>query len=823
MTRPIYYLQGDPKWASKTYKSPDQSHQTISGAGCGITCSAMVIKSLRPKSNVTPVETANWSMKHNYKTSGGTKHEYFVPQFKVYDIPCSWLNTADARYMNSGAKASLFEKVKKALRAGTNWVIASMGPGNWTSAGHYILAYNMDKDYVYINDPASTKSNRVKNTIGLFLNQAKFFWVIPHDGQSNNYTYDDVTSGGESDPYGYTTGEMTGFHIKLIDETNNGQGNSDLAAYVNRINDENASPRPDPINCITIHSANTTGSLTKIASMIKDSQTNYNYVIDNDGVIGLFVDESYAANSTSNTENDARSVNIACINKKTTDKSISKDCLSSLIDLCEDICRRRYITQLVYNKTKPEKGTLTFHSQFNKSSKCPGSFIEKKVLEEVIPEVNNRLNTENRQRVTVTSWQAESETLALRTQSTVSLGAISPYVARISHDATKINYKALQKAGVVGLMFHSGSYFDTDHNVRSHSTDVHFHSIMKEFKASGVKLPFALEFSARSHSVKEAKLECQAFRYLLANYPPKLGAWVCCKFNGVKAAVAQDIIDVYYKYFVDWGFKSKCGIVASKEQAKLIGWPKQSQYMPLWLEASMDENIAPMEEILTPSYFKLDDLTNKGYNASEDQGAVQQALDELKDRFNVRIDPTANSSSSSVGGATEITVTPKVGTRTNIPEPIASGPNSGKYRTTVSFEFATKATKFGSLTLSSSGWPYAAMVSSKLVTDSNGIGYMNINGVKRYGAAFTSSLGNNGALVDLHMSSGETLHFVKLDGKRTNNAAEHSDAWGHYDGMGVTEIFLSQQRKQSYAVLGGTAGSYPVAFTIVGYIKMSDL
>ena len=57
-------------------------------------------------------------------------------------------------------------------------VIVLCGPGVWTSGGHFILWYSNDADKnVYINDPASTKANRVKNTFEVLKRNARYYWI----------------------------------------------------------------------------------------------------------------------------------------------------------------------------------------------------------------------------------------------------------------------------------------------------------------------------------------------------------------------------------------------------------------------------------------------------------------------------------------------------------------------------------------------------------------------------------------------------------------------------------------------------------------------
>lgn len=174
MVRPIYYLQTDPRWKNHDYSAKGEK-KTIGSAGCGPTAAAMVIATLQDN-NVTPVTTALWSMAHAYKAlNQGTYYSYFVPQMSAYGVACKRLNTSNLYGKSSSAAHT---EALNALKNG-DWVIACMGKGNWTSSGHFILLYGYENGYVYINDPASTKAARVKNTWALFARQVKYMWTIP--------------------------------------------------------------------------------------------------------------------------------------------------------------------------------------------------------------------------------------------------------------------------------------------------------------------------------------------------------------------------------------------------------------------------------------------------------------------------------------------------------------------------------------------------------------------------------------------------------------------------------------------------------------------
>lgn len=174
MRKPIDYKQYDSRWAYHDYSVKGKEKTNIYVSGCAPTSAAMVIASLKDAS-VTPATCADWSVSHGYKAVGaGTYNTYFVPQLAAYGIKAEYLSSYCYHNLNHLSHA----KVKTALKNG-KWVIANAGPGLWTSGGHFILVYGIDDhDNVYINDPASTKAARLKNTFDTFAYQMKYYWII---------------------------------------------------------------------------------------------------------------------------------------------------------------------------------------------------------------------------------------------------------------------------------------------------------------------------------------------------------------------------------------------------------------------------------------------------------------------------------------------------------------------------------------------------------------------------------------------------------------------------------------------------------------------
>ena len=170
--KPVSYLQTDSRWAKKPYRVPGEN-STIGSAGCGPTCAAMVIATMKGKT-VTPVDTCDWSIRHGYKAlNQGTYYSYFVPQLKAYGIQCKQM--LGSRILNQ-PQHPIHEQVKRYLSHGY-YVIALMGPGTWTKGGHFVLVWGWDTK-VRICDPASTRSERLNGDPEAFRREVRMYWLV---------------------------------------------------------------------------------------------------------------------------------------------------------------------------------------------------------------------------------------------------------------------------------------------------------------------------------------------------------------------------------------------------------------------------------------------------------------------------------------------------------------------------------------------------------------------------------------------------------------------------------------------------------------------
>ena len=170
--QPVSYLQTDPRWRDKPYRAPGES-STVGSAGCGPSCAAMVIETLTGQT-YTPEDACNWSVQHGYKAlRQGTYYSYFKPQLAAFGIDCGQLSGGSAY----GSPDHPNHKRASALLKEGYYLIACMGKGNWTSTGHFILVWWADSK-IHINDPNSTRADRVEGDPDAFFRQVKYYWWV---------------------------------------------------------------------------------------------------------------------------------------------------------------------------------------------------------------------------------------------------------------------------------------------------------------------------------------------------------------------------------------------------------------------------------------------------------------------------------------------------------------------------------------------------------------------------------------------------------------------------------------------------------------------
>jgi hypothetical protein len=161
--KPLYYKQSDPKWGKIPYTVDGDKNETIGASGCGPTCAAMIIATVKdPK--ITPVEMCRLAIVLGDRTANnGTEWEFFRKIAIRYSIP----------FKQSGKTQEAIE----ALKAGA-YVVCSMKPGKFTKGGHYILVWDFKDDRLLVHDPASTLQARTYGDIKTFETECKQYFIF---------------------------------------------------------------------------------------------------------------------------------------------------------------------------------------------------------------------------------------------------------------------------------------------------------------------------------------------------------------------------------------------------------------------------------------------------------------------------------------------------------------------------------------------------------------------------------------------------------------------------------------------------------------------
>lgn len=115
---------------------------------------------------ITPPDMATYSLKNGCRTnSNGTSWGFFSKIAKKYDL--EFLQTA-----------SSVEALEWMNTQEDPLIVCSMGPGLWTTEGHFILLWNIDNGIAYINDPNSTKETRIKNSYKFMSSQCDQYFCF---------------------------------------------------------------------------------------------------------------------------------------------------------------------------------------------------------------------------------------------------------------------------------------------------------------------------------------------------------------------------------------------------------------------------------------------------------------------------------------------------------------------------------------------------------------------------------------------------------------------------------------------------------------------
>ncbi|MGN1351163.1 MAG: C39 family peptidase [Anaerovoracaceae bacterium] len=157
------FIQWDERWGYEKY-----GDDFLAITGCGPTCLSMVYTGLTGKLDLNPYEMARRAEGEGYYVRGSGS---------------SW-SLMDEFASETGLRVSsvIFDEdhILAALNQG-HPVICSMGPGEFTTTGHFIVLTDVKNgDEIVVNDPNSIKNSRKTWKLKALMPQIKNLWAYSH-------------------------------------------------------------------------------------------------------------------------------------------------------------------------------------------------------------------------------------------------------------------------------------------------------------------------------------------------------------------------------------------------------------------------------------------------------------------------------------------------------------------------------------------------------------------------------------------------------------------------------------------------------------------
>ena len=153
------FLQWDERWGYTIYGS-----NVMGLTGCGPTCLSMVLVYLLQDATYTPRYVADFAEDPRYYEKGsGSKWTLISEGGKTLGLDVTELPLDENR-------------MKKNLEQG-NPIICIMGPGDFTTAGHFIVLRGMEDGKFIVNDPNSKENSERLWSYDEISGQIKNLWA----------------------------------------------------------------------------------------------------------------------------------------------------------------------------------------------------------------------------------------------------------------------------------------------------------------------------------------------------------------------------------------------------------------------------------------------------------------------------------------------------------------------------------------------------------------------------------------------------------------------------------------------------------------------
>lgn len=154
------FLQWDKRWGYETYGSG-----LIGWTGCGPTCLSMAAAGLTGNLSYHPAAVADMAERMAYYIPGtGTSWELMSTGASVFGLVSEQISCTE-------------DLMKDALDEG-KVLICSVGPGDFTSTGHFILIDGCGEEGFSVKDPNSRANSEKTWTYDRLVQQIKNIWAL---------------------------------------------------------------------------------------------------------------------------------------------------------------------------------------------------------------------------------------------------------------------------------------------------------------------------------------------------------------------------------------------------------------------------------------------------------------------------------------------------------------------------------------------------------------------------------------------------------------------------------------------------------------------
>lgn len=154
------FLQWDTRWGYHSFKSG-----VVGPDGCGATAFSMTAVYLTGDTSLTPDLISDYIADNGYFVVGsGTSWDFFTRGIEHYGVHSTEISKTEAKM-----KEVLDDK---------NPIIVSVGPGDFTSKGHFIVIAGYDKKGFIVNDPYSLVNSQMHWSFERLKPQIRTMWEI---------------------------------------------------------------------------------------------------------------------------------------------------------------------------------------------------------------------------------------------------------------------------------------------------------------------------------------------------------------------------------------------------------------------------------------------------------------------------------------------------------------------------------------------------------------------------------------------------------------------------------------------------------------------